>query len=309
MIEYRGRFAPSPTGPLHFGSLVTAVASYLEAKQRHGKWLIRIEDLDTPRIVTGATASILHTLETFGFEWDEEICYQSQRTKLYEEALHQLIKEDFAYPCRCTRKQLQQQDALQRYPGTCRLQTIEQAEQVSYRLLTQPVSISFTDRLQGEQQQQIENEVGDFIIKRRDGLFAYQLAVVIDDEEQKITDIVRGSDLLEVTARQIYLQQLLHFPTPSYLHLPIATNQQGEKLSKQTYAEAISPTRSIAQLFAALQFLGQRPDNQLVDATINDFWDWAIINWDRKKIPELRAIQAEQSVFLDKTVPATYIID
>ena len=268
--EYRGRFAPSPTGPLHFGSLVAALGSYLDAKYHHGNWLVRMEDLDTPRCVAGAADDILRTLEVYGLHWDGEVIYQSQRTSAYEHALQQLQDAGVAYPCCCTRKEIAD-SALHGidgpvYPGTCRNGVPAGRTARAWRVNTHlPNSspVSFIDSLQGRISQRIENDIGDFVVKRADDLFAYQLAVVVDDAYQGITDVVRGADLLLSTPRQILLQQLLALPTPHYLHLPVIVNAQGEKLSKQTLAEPLRKDMVVVTLFQALLQLQQCPDPQL----------------------------------------------
>ncbi len=293
-FQYRGRFAPSPTGPLHFGSLVAAVGSYLEALNHHGEWLVRMEDLDPPREMPGAADDILRCLEAFGFEWHGEVIYQSQRQEAYIAALEKLAGNQLTFHCGCSRKEL---SGLNVYPGHCRsgLPSDKQARAVRLHALTDYPAITFCDRIQGPQKQDMASEVGDFVIRRADGLFAYQLAVVVDDGEQGITEIVRGSDLLSVTCRQIYLQQLLQLPTPSYGHLPIAVNQKGEKLSKQTYAKALNQQHPAPQLWQALVFLGQQPDEALQQATLAEIWQWAKENWCWQSIPATAARAPESS--------------
>lgn len=298
-MQYRGRFAPSPTGPLHFGSLIAAVGSYLQARSQHGIWLVRIEDLDPLREIPGATKSILNTLETYGFQWDKRIVYQSTRSKLYAEALCQLQKHGLTYPCTCSRKGLLRASLNDKlndtskglvYPGTCRSASAT-SKQHSIRLKTDNRLSSFKDRLQGNFCQRIESEVGDFIIKRSDGQFAYQLAVVVDDAEQRITEIVRGSDLLDNTPRQLYLQHLLRLDSPGYMHLPIAVNHQGKKLSKQTYADPLDLLTPVPTLWRAIDFLGQQPPKELLKSDLESFWNWAIQNWDIDKIGRAMQIQ------------------
>jgi glutamyl-Q tRNA(Asp) synthetase len=332
---YRGRFAPSPTGPLHFGSLVAAVGSYLDAKHHHGTWLVRMEDLDTPRCVVGAAEDILRTLAAFGLHSDEPVLYQSQRATAYEAALRQLQNIGSVYPCCCTRKEIAD-SALHGieglvYPGTCRdgipagrdgkawrVRTDYQSlppfrgkarmgveswnSNISTPTLTLPLkrggnveligslelneegNIAFDDALQGHNSQNLENEIGDFVVKRADGLFAYQLAVVVDDEFQNITHVVRGADLLASTARQIHLQHLLRQPTPTYMHLPVAVNESGEKLSKQTLAAPVKILRAATTLISVLNFLQQQPPAELADCDVNTVLDWAIQHWDGKKL-------------------------
>lgn len=291
---YRGRFAPSPTGPLHFGSLTAAVASYLDAKSHDGRWLLRLEDLDTPRTVAGASDAILNCLEAFGFEWDEAIVYQSERTELYEKYLNTLKSGDLVYPCSCSRKEIAD-SAIQGidgviYPGTCRHGLTKNKSSIAWRVKTYPEKIAFEDVVQGHIEQVMARDIGDFVLKRADGLFAYQLAVVIDDAEQRITHVVRGADLLDSAPRQIYLQQLLELPTPQYLHVPVATNAAGEKLSKQTLAKAIDPYHASTQLWSALDFLGQNPPKDLLSNSLGDLWSWAISHWQITAIPHQRAI-------------------
>ena len=299
---YIGRFAPSPTGSLHFGSLVAAVASYCDAKANAGKWLVRMEDLDRPREVSGAADDILRCLEAFGFEWDDEVYYQSKRDGLYAEALNQLQKQALVYPCTCTRKEIADSSAAHGidgliYPKTCFKTAPKSSIHSACRVLVLDRNITFLDAIQGEITQNLARDVGDFILKRADGLFAYQLAVVVDDTAQGITHIVRGADLLDSTPRQIYLQQLLgisnlNMPTPYYAHVPIAVNHAGEKLSKQSHAEPIginseTPSRFAAhQLFDALTFLGQSPLGEIKNATLAEVWRWAIANWKIDSAPK-----------------------
>src|SRR5450631_3791935 len=263
---YRGRFAPSPTGPLHFGSLVAAVGSYLDAKHHQGKWLVRIEDLDTPRTVKGAADKILSTLEAYDLHWDEKIIYQSQRTAAYQDAFEQLQTQNQLYPCACSRREIAD-SALHRgdelvYPGTCRNGIAQGKTARAWRVRVNDTTINFTDRLQGNITQSLATEVGDFVVKRADGLFAYQLAVVVDDAAQGITDVVRGADLLDSTARQIALQRALDLPTPSYAHLPLVLGPDGRKLGKRDGAlplETLDASRVRSALAFALRALGQEP--------------------------------------------------
>jgi len=295
--NYRGRFAPSPTGPLHFGSLVAAVGSYLEAKSRHGQWLLRIEDLDSPREVPGAAKEILHALEALGMEWDGEIIYQSRRSAAYQVALVRLGKQDAIFPCTCTRKEIADSSITRIagpvYPGTCRHGLPERKEVTasSLRVKTNNNLIELEDALQGKIRQRLESDIGDFVLRRADGITAYQLAVVVDDAEQGITHVVRGADLLDSTPRQIYLQQLLGYPTPAYLHLPVAVNTQGEKLSKQTLAAPIDTTRPLPSLLTAMRFLGQQPPAELAESNVTSFWQWAVENWQSGSIPKEKSLQ------------------
>jgi glutamyl-Q tRNA(Asp) synthetase len=296
LIRYRGRFAPSPTGPLHFGSLVAAVGSFLEARSRGGEWLVRMEDLDLPRTVPGAADDILRTLDAFGLHWDGEVMVQSARNEAYRAALAELEKLGAVYPCACTRKEIAD-SAINGidgpvYPGICRAGLPEGRAPRAMRVHTDLSPVGFDDALQGRISQILATEVGDFVVRRADGLFAYQLAVVVDDAEQAITHVVRGADLLDSTPRQVYLQKLLSLPTPAYLHLPVAVNERGEKLSKQTLAPAVGLIKPVAQLFEALKFLNQAPPAELKDADLDDFWKWAIAHWRAGKLPAVRAITA-----------------
>ena len=293
---YIGRFAPSPTGSLHFGSLVAAVASYCDAKANAGKWLVRMDDLDKPREVRGAADDILRNLEAFGFEWDDEVYYQSKRDELYAEALNHLQKQALIYPCTCTRKEIADSSNSVGiggliYPKTCLLKPVLQANaHAAYRALVLDKNITFLDAIQGELTQNLARDVGDFILKRADGLFAYQLVVVVDDAAQGITHIVRGADLLDSTPRQIYLQQLSDLPTPCYGHVPIAANHAGEKLSKQSRAVPIDMRFAAHQLVDALRFLGQLTAEELKNATLAEVWRWAIANWKVDSVPKQRKI-------------------
>ena len=273
---YTGRFAPSPTGPLHMGSLVAALASWLDARAAGGRWLVRIEDLDRPRCTPGAVDAILQTLHHAGLDWDGEITYQSERHVLYRRALARL-KGD-TYWCGCSRREIADSslglaiDGAPVYPGTCRAGT--KGERRALRVRTRAEAVVFDDRVQGRQQQVLERDVGDFVVYRADGLFAYQLAVVVDDAEQGVTDVVRGADLLDSTPRQIYLQRLLAVPTPRYLHVPIVVDAAGEKLSKQTGAASVDG--SMVTIRRALAFLGQPPAATLAEAVRN--WRPALIS-------------------------------
>jgi glutamyl-Q tRNA(Asp) synthetase len=280
---YVGRFAPSPTGFLHFGSLVAALASWLDARAAKGRWLVRIEDLDRPREQAGAAHDILRTLDRLGLYWDEPVVFQSRRTELYRHALETLT--DHLYWCGCTRREIADSaaalsaDGAQIYPGTCRAGLPAGKSPRALRVKTGHEGISFRDRVQGEQHQDLAGEVGDFVLYRADGQFAYQLAVVVDDAEQSVTDVVRGADLLDSTARQIHLQRLLGRGQPRYLHVPMAVNGAGEKLSKQSAAPPVDGSRKEQVVRQALLFLGQTPADDLVDA---------VRNWDPARIPAAR---------------------
>jgi len=270
--SYVGRFAPSPTGPLHFGSLIAAVASFLEARTRDGRWLLRIEDIDPPREQPGATQLILQAMESYGFEWDGPVIYQSDSRGSHDAALTKLLAAGSVYRCGCSRRDLGPV-----YPGTCRAGS--KAAETALRVLTNNAEISFVDELQGRQSQRLETEFGDFIVLRKDGLIAYQLAVVVDDHLQGVTDIVRGIDLMDSTPRQIWLQQLLDYPTPNYLHIPVAINALEQKLSKSHGAAGVPLAEVSSTLHGALSTLGQRPPPELSVAPVAEIWDWAIDNW------------------------------
>lgn len=293
--DYRGRFAPSPTGPLHFGSLVAALGSFLDARHHNGEWLIRMEDLDPPREVPGAADDILNTLTSFGLHWDGPVIYQSTRHALYSAALERLADSGHLYGCACTRSEITGSSPNGQqyiYPGTCRngLPAGRSARALRVRVNDHVACVN--DRLQGEIRQQLGREVGDFILRRADGLHAYQLAVVVDDAEQGITDIVRGADLLFSTPRQRYLQQLLDLPEPRYLHLPIAVTTRQEKLGKQTNAPAVIAGDDNRALIAALSFLRQPLPEQATHASQEELLQWATKNWDIAALPRQRELEA-----------------
>ncbi|MCX7150758.1 MAG: tRNA glutamyl-Q(34) synthetase GluQRS [Rhodocyclales bacterium] len=286
---YRGRFAPSPTGPLHFGSLVAATGSYLEARTRSGEWRLRMEDVDAPRCSTAAAGKILRVLEACGLEWDGEVVWQSQRTQAYAVALERLKAAGRVFPCACTRKELADSgiapDGATIYPGTCRQGLPAGRPARAWRVAVGNTRVSFDDAVQGRIISDLASEAGDFIVLRADGLFAYQLAVVVDDAETGITHVVRGADLLASTPRQIFLQQCLGVPTPVYAHLPVAVNAAGEKLSKQTRAPPVECSRPGPELFAALEFLGQQPPLELSGVGVAELWTWAKANWQLARVP------------------------
>ena len=292
--EYRGRFAPSPTGSLHFGSLIAAVCSYLEAKSHNGKWLLRIENLDKPRETPAASHEILKSLEILGMEWDHEVFYQDQRKDTYENILTILNKRKLTYSCTCTRKEIADSSITgisgQIYAGTCRNNVQNKNRPSAIRIKTDNNIIEFEDSIHGLISQRLENETGDFILRRSDGIYAYQLAVVADDATQGITNIVRGADLLDSTPRQIYLQKLLGYSTPTYMHFPIAVNNQGEKLSKQNKATLLDVSNPVKQLIEAANFLGQEPPIELLGNNVSSFWKWAIENWHPERIYKRRTI-------------------
>ena len=292
---YRGRFAPTPTGPLHFGSLVAAVASFLEARCRGGTWLVRIDDLDKPRTVAGAADDILRTLAACGMQWDGEVVLQDTRHAAYHAALHELRARARVYPCACSRREIA--DSGLRgidgpiYPGTCRNGMVGTPARAQ-RIDTRGVKIVFDDALQGHREQNLETDVGDFVLYRANQAYTYQLAVAVDDTEQGITDVVRGADLLDSTPRQIYLMKLLELPVPRYLHVPVAVNAAGEKLSKQTHAAAIDAQQPLPALMQVLRFLGQDPPRELIAAGTSVLWQWAIGQWRIERVPRVRQLPA-----------------
>ena len=281
--RYRGRFAPSPTGELHLGSLACAMASFLDARSHDGLWIVRIEDIDTERCKPPYSASILKTLERFGLKSDEPVIYQSQRKDLYEKAFQKLQDKGLVYGCACTRKEIESRClalglAPNFYPGTCRNSTLLRPIR-AWRFKVPEKSISFTDRLAGSITENTSKTVGDFIIKRADGLWAYQMAVVVDDANQGITDIVRGADLLDNTARQILLQQALGFTEPRYMHIPLVVNDRQQKLSKQTRAPSIANADPLSTLKRLLGHFGL-PEFQA--QSIEGFWSRATNLWKEK---------------------------
>jgi glutamyl-Q tRNA(Asp) synthetase len=297
--RYRGRFAPSPTGPLHFGSLVAALASCADARAAGGEWLVRIEDVDLPRARPGAESLILSALERYGFAWDGEVVRQSQRSARYDAALARLRDADRVYECACSRREVEAAPVASTgehvYPGTCR-DGIPQARtrrgQRAWRVRVGDATIAFRDRLQGPQAQDLGREVGDFVVRRADGLHAYQLAVVVDDALQRVTHVVRGADLLASTPRQIHLQRLLGYPAVSYLHVPIAINSAGAKLSKQTRAAPL-PDDPLPVLLAAWRFLDQPlGGGSGLPASVEEFWAWAIPSWSPRRLPPTAMLPA-----------------
>lgn len=295
-----GRFAPSPTGPLHFGSLVAALGSFLEARQRGGQWLVRMEDVDVPRCKPEHADAILHLLDACGFAWDGPVVVQSTRSARYAEVLEQLKSHGQVYPCGCTRAELADAplgiDGAAVYPGTCRNGLPSGKRARAWRLRVAGTR-EFDDLVQGPQRQDLPREVGDCVLLRADGYFAYQLAVVVDDADQGIDHIVRGADLIHSTARQIYLQRLLGLPTPLYAHLPVAVDTAGQKLSKQTRAAPVDARNPWPALQFAAVFLGL-PDPQCRLAG-TDFWAWAHENWSLAKVP--RAMQLPAINIKEKT--------
>ena len=296
--KYRGRFAPSPTGPLHFGSLVAAVGSCLEARIRGGEWLVRMEDLDRQREAPGAAEAILRVLEAYGFEWDGEVIFQSRRDAAYGAALARLEEQGAVFRCACTRREISDFSLSTAgepvYPGTCRNGVPRGREARTTRVRVENAAIAFDDLVQGRIEQHLGREVGDFVVRRADGYFAYQLAVAVDDFEQGVTHVVRGADLLASTPRQILLQRLLAFPTPRYSHLPVAVDRDGEKLSKQTLAAPVTERDAPAELARALRFLGQSTPAGLAEASIPEIWAWARKNWRTEDIPRRSSLPADE---------------
>ena len=279
---YRGRFAPSPTGDLHFGSLVAALVSYFQAKANNGSWMLRIEDIDETRAVAGADKQIIQTLARFGLHSDEAVIYQTDaaRQAAYQQAYQHLAQKDLTYPCTCTRKQL---SAHTTYPGTCRNHPNQPESLYSIRLKTDQQQFQFKDLFQGPQTQNIAEQSGDFNIKRKDGLFCYQLAVVVDDADQGITEVVRGIDIMDSTSRQMYLIAQLNLAQPAYAHFPVIINQSGDKLSKQNHAQSISHEDPYSVTWLALHLLQQSPP-KLQKKTQSALLNWAIENWQPEKL-------------------------
>ncbi|MYM64324.1 tRNA glutamyl-Q(34) synthetase GluQRS [Pseudomaricurvus sp. HS19] len=287
--DYIGRFAPSPTGELHQGSLLTAVASWLDARQHHGQWLVRMEDLDPPREQPGAAEAILRALEAHGLEWDGEVMYQSEHHDAYQACLDELARRELIYPCNCNRQRLQ---SLTAYDGHC-LQHPPASGPVALRVKT-PASgedeLCFDDLLQGRQCQQLRSEVGDFVLRRKDGLYAYQLAVVVDDIAQGITHVLRGCDLLDSTPRQLWLFRLLQAPAPQFGHLPVVVNPEGQKLSKQTFAAPLQAVQASHNLWLALHRLQLQPPPELRGADCQTLLAWGLNHWHRGAVAALRSL-------------------
>ncbi|WP_434101614.1 tRNA glutamyl-Q(34) synthetase GluQRS [Methylocaldum gracile] len=298
--KYRGRFAPSPTGPLHLGSLYTALASFLQAKSQQGEWYLRIDDVDPFRTIADSADRILRTLETFGLHWNGPILYQSERLEAYRAALARLDHQELLYPCTCSRKDLASfsdgnTDA-SIYPGFCRNRNKKPVtDPHALRVITENAAVTFEDMLQGPVTQNLANDVGDFIVFRRDAVYAYHLATVLDDDEQGITEVVRGVDLLDSTPRQIYLQRLLGLPTPVYAHVPVLLDQMGLKLSKQTYADPVDGQNPSSTLVSLLTLLNQNPPPDLQSAKTDDVLDWALRNWDISRLSAQRTIPVNLS--------------
>lgn len=286
--DYIGRFAPSPSGPLHFGSLIAALASFLDARANHGQWLLRMEDLDPGREPPQAAGQILEALEAFGLHWDGPVLYQSSRLAAYRDALHQLQQQGLIYACDCTRQQIQALGGV--YDNRCRNRK-DVPQDCALRVRVADRTIQFVDAIQGSTQQHLLRECGDFVLLRKDGLFAYQLAVVVDDAFQNISWVVRGSDLLDSTPRQIFLQQCLGLATPHYAHFPVAVNEDKQKLSKQHFAAPLDHTTPLPALLRALSFLGQPMSEALAEGDIASVLQWAIAHWDIQAVPKLANIR------------------
>jgi glutamyl-Q tRNA(Asp) synthetase len=274
--RYAGRFAPSPSGDLHLGSLYTAAASYLDARTHGGQWRVRVEDVDVPRVVPGSAAGILSTLQEFGFEWDGEVVYQSRRTHRYEAAIEMLRSRGLIFECSCSRTQLADED---RYPGHCRGAPRLSGTPTALRLRVEPGHIQFTDRIQGTFRQDVAAVSGDVVLRRRDRLIAYLLAVVVDDAAQGITHVVRGADLLDNTPRQIYLQRALGVVTPSYAHVPVLVEADGSKLAKSARSMRVDAATVVPQLWRVFTLLQLSPPPELRDASRDEAWRWALGRW------------------------------
>lgn len=281
-LRYVGRFAPSPTGPLHFGSLLTALASFVAARAAQGRWLVRIEDIDVPRTDPAHAASILHALEDHRLGWDGTTEWQSRRTELYRAAFDRLVADGRIFHCDCSRRALEDHAV---YPGTCRNLALPEAPDRAARLHAPDTEVSFVDEIQGRCTQRLTRDVGDFVVKRRDGLFAYQLAVVVDDVEQGITHVVRGADLLDNTPRQLHLYELLHRRAPEFAHIPVVTDRSGRKLSKHTGAAPLDRHNASANLHLALTLLGQSPPAALVKEPPATQLEWAVAHWRLHAVP------------------------
>jgi glutamyl-Q tRNA(Asp) synthetase len=298
---YCGRFAPSPTGPLHAGSILAAVASYLDAKANRGRWLVRIEDIDPAREVPGASRGILMTLEALGLEWDGQVVYQSERREAYAAALEALKHRRLAYPCRCSRREITRivgptrPGAELRYPGTCRGRTASSTRDCAWRFVVPDGIESFTDRLQGPQAFDVGARVGDFVVKRRDGPFAYQLAVVVDDAHAGVTHVVRGYDLLDNTPRQSLLQRALDLPTPVYAHVPLLIDDRGNKLSKSTQAPPVEPRQASTAVWNALETLRCAPPRELFGAPPQRLLAWAAEHCSLARVAGMDEVQASRS--------------
>ncbi len=289
--EIVGRFAPSPTGPLHLGSLVAAVGSYCLARRNGGRWLVRMEDLDAPRTVPGAAEDILRTLEAFALHWDAEVIWQSRRSAAYEEAISALRRKGLVFDCACSRREVlasapHQGEEGPVYPGTCREGIPRGGRPRALRMRVPDRAFCFTDKLLGSQEQHLASAVGDFVLRRADGVFAYQLAVVVDDAAAGVTQVVRGADLLGSTPRQIYLHNCLETPAPEYVHLPVVTSADGEKISKRHGAFSVNSTSDRGRLLRqVLGFLGQPVPPALAGADCREIMSWAVAHFSLSKVP------------------------
>jgi glutamyl-Q tRNA(Asp) synthetase len=279
-VTYVGRFAPSPTGRLHIGSLTTAVASFLHARQHAGEWFVRIENIDPPREMPGAADAILRTLESFELGWDRPIQYQNERLAVFRQTAESLARAGLAFRCSCTRRDLRSgnKTGSLRYPGTCRTRR-NRDRATAVRVRVEPGQQAFTDELQGIQTLDLSAAIGDYVILRRDGLPAYHLAVVLDDADQGVTNVVRGIDLLEPTFAHRHLQSTLGLPSPAYCHLPVIVNAAGQKLSKQTHARPVDELDKSAVAARVLTYLGAAPPHELVGAAPGELWQWAVEHW------------------------------
>lgn len=292
LTGYIGRFAPSPSGALHFGSLLAALASFLDARSRGGRWLVRMEDLDPAREPPGAADEILRLLDALQLHWDGSVLYQSARLDAYAEALENLINNNLVFYCLCSRKRVHELGGV--YDGRCRPRTRPPVRPTAMRLRVDDTPVRFDDLIQGTVSQRLLTECGDFVVRRKDGLYAYQLAVVVDDAMQRITHVIRGHDLLDSTPRQIFLQRRLGYHTPEYAHIPLASNTLGQKLSKQHFATPLDPAKASVHLFQALRFLGQTPPGELSEEAPASMLEWAIRNWDIQKVPALANMLFEE---------------
>lgn len=289
--EYRGRFAPSPTGPLHFGSLYTAVASFLQARSKGGRWLVRIDDLDPTRCKPSYSDHILKTLELYQLTWDEDVFYQHTRQENYKAALSQLEQLGLLYPCTCSRKDLVNRHIVNgNYDAYCLTHQPSKNETTALRIKLPLDDIAFNDKVQGHVHQTLKKDVGDFILFRKDNVASYHLAVALDDDEQKITEVLRGHDLLDSTPRQIMLQRILKLETPCYAHIPVISHADGAKLSKQTFAEDVTLTPVKQTLINVFIHLNLTPPTDLISCTVNDMLKWGIENWSLQTIQPKNAI-------------------
>lgn len=302
--SYRGRFAPTPSGPLHFGSLITALASYLEAKRHGGQWLLRIDDIDPPRVQPGASDGILRTLERYGFTWDGPVIYQSRRLDAYHAALHYLKHKGLVYPCSCSRVDIARVASMgvdgPIYPGTCRYRLHHNARALRFNV--EGETVQWTDAIQGDQCVNLARDFGDFVIYRADCVYSFHLASAVDDGELGITNIVRGADLLESSLRQGVVQRLLGWANPRYAHLPVAVNVSGKKLSKQSHAAPLSLDDPQSVICQALAFLGQQPPVHLIEASLRELWEWSLHHWNMDAVPRQRQRLADSASLANRTM-------